>query len=141
MLQMKRITFVLLVLTASMLIGANTAMAEPRDNVYICHHDEDLGTWELINVNGNATEKHFANHDDGMQNSTTSQSGTALDGSCEERLPFCGNCLEAHGGLGCDNAECESAVASIDPFCVDVSWDSICAEEAMYECVGTICDP
>lgn len=141
MLQLKRITFVLLVLMVSMLIGANTAMAEPRDKAYICHHDKDLGTWELIHVNGNSVDQHFANHDDGMQNATTSQSGTTLDGNCEERLPFCGNCLVAHGGVGCDNAECESIVAAMDPFCIEVAWDGICANEAIEYCVGIVCDP
>ncbi|RKZ13117.1 hypothetical protein DRQ53_13795 [bacterium] len=141
MLNMKRMVLMLLALTVIMVMGVNTAMAEPRDNVYICHHDKDLGTWELINVNGNSTEKHMANHDDGMPNATTSMSGTTLDGNCEERLPFCGNCLVGHAGPGCDNAACEATVGSLDPFCVDVEWDSICAEGAMYECVGVVCDP
>ena len=138
MLYTKRIVLMLLVL---MVMGVNVAMAEPRENVDICHFDEEYGYWVHITVNGNSVDKHFANHDDGFPNNTTSQTGTTVDASCEERLPFCGNCLEAHGGLGCDNADCEAIVAALDPFCVNVAWDGICANEAIEFCVGEVCDP
>jgi hypothetical protein len=47
------------------------------------------------------------------------------------------NCCDAHGGLGCDNAECEALVCGIDSFCCSVMWDSVCAGEAagFPECV------
>jgi len=37
-------------------------------------------------------------------------------------------------GAGCDDAECEAIVCGMDPFCCDVCWDSLCAEEAMAFC-------
>ena len=47
------------------------------------------------------------------------------------------NCCDPHGGLGCDNEDCENLVCNIDPFCCSGSWDSICAGEALEfpECV------
>jgi hypothetical protein len=51
----------------------------------------------------------------------------------------CGNCIEAHGGIGCEQAECEAALCAIDGFCCDVAWDSICAGEALDICVPDIC--
>ena len=51
----------------------------------------------------------------------------------------CGNCVEAHGGLGCGNEACEASICSIDPFCCDVAWDGICVAEALDICVPDIC--
>ncbi len=51
----------------------------------------------------------------------------------------CGNCIEAHGGIGCEQAECEAAICAIDPFCCDIAWDGICASEALDICVPGIC--
>ena len=48
----------------------------------------------------------------------------------------CGDCLEANGTPGCENGDCEAAVCALDPFCCDVSWDSVCAGEAEDICVG-----
>jgi hypothetical protein len=49
---------------------------------------------------------------------------------------FCGDCLEANGTPGCENAECEAAICAIDPFCCDVFWDGLCAAEAEEICLG-----
>ena len=51
----------------------------------------------------------------------------------------CDNCIEAHGGLGCEQLECEAAICAIDPFCCDVAWDGICASEALDICIPDIC--
>ena len=40
------------------------------------------------------------------------------------------DCCVAGGGMGCDDIACQEAVCQADPFCCDVSWDSICAGEA-----------
>jgi hypothetical protein len=47
------------------------------------------------------------------------------------------NCCDGHGGQGCDNADCMALVCDLDPFCCSVTWDSICADEALQfpECV------
>jgi hypothetical protein len=51
----------------------------------------------------------------------------------------CGNCVEAHGGVGCKQAECEASVCAIDPFCCNVAWDGDCAGEALDLCVPDLC--
>ena len=133
------------------MFAASSAMAEPRDKVLICHYDDEYDYWKLLNINGNAVASHLAKHDDALPGGTTTQSGTALDAYCEPVVEnFCGNCIdpeEGHGGLGCDNAECEAVVCAADPFCCDVAWDGICVGEALELCVGggicvpgTVCD-
>ncbi len=49
------------------------------------------------------------------------------------------NCCTNWGGLGCDDAACQSAVCAADSFCCAVAWDSICAGEAATLC-GTLCN-
>ncbi|MCA9286532.1 MAG: hypothetical protein KDA22_15010, partial [Phycisphaerales bacterium] len=44
------------------------------------------------------------------------------------------NCCMPNGGIGCDDAACESAVCGIDAFCCKVEWDGICAGEAADLC-------
>jgi hypothetical protein len=51
----------------------------------------------------------------------------------------CGNCVEAHGGIGCENSECEAAICAIDPFCCNVAWDGLCVLEALDICVPDLC--
>ena len=51
----------------------------------------------------------------------------------------CGNCTEAHGEPGCEQAECEATVCALDSFCCDVAWDGICVGEALDLCVPDIC--
>jgi hypothetical protein len=48
------------------------------------------------------------------------------------------NCCKPHGGLGCSDPECEATVCAVDPFCCNVAWDSICAEEAFDLCFCTL---
>lgn len=137
--------FVLAVLVAVFslsMFAASSAMAEKREKILICHYDEEYDYWKLIDINGNAAPAHFANHDDAIPGGVTSQSGISLDNSCEPVLDSCGDCLEANGTPGCTNAECQDAVCAVDPFCCDVAWDSICADEAVDLCVGGgICIP
>ncbi len=51
----------------------------------------------------------------------------------------CGNCVEAHGGIGCEVAACEATICDFDPFCCDVTWDFICALDAAAFCVPDSC--
>jgi subtilisin-like proprotein convertase family protein len=59
--------------------------------------------------------------------------------------PGAGDCCTANGGLGCNDPACCDAVCSVDAFCCQVAWDSICANEAgdlCPNCVGvTPCGP
>ena len=43
------------------------------------------------------------------------------------------DCFLANGTPGCDDAACEASVCSIDPFCCDIAWDGICADEALAD--------
>jgi hypothetical protein len=52
--------------------------------------------------------------------------------------PGAGDCCVADGTPGCDDVDCCALVCSIDPFCCDVAWDGICADEADGFC--GICD-
>lgn len=52
------------------------------------------------------------------------------------------NCCEPHGGTGCDDPACEEQICAQDPFCCDVQWDAICANDASAMCeVCMIVDP
>ena len=72
--------------------------------------------------------------------------GTGPEGN---GCPGTGDCFEANGTPGCDDT-CEGApgppppapcpgccdtVCTLDTFCCDTAWDSICAGEAMTNCV------
>lgn len=42
-----------------------------------------------------------------------------------------GDCFAANATPGCDDTECCEVVCALDPFCCDVQWDGVCAEQAM----------
>ncbi len=44
------------------------------------------------------------------------------------------NCCSPHGGLGCDNQECQDLICAADPFCCDVAWDGLCSGAANAQC-------
>ncbi len=53
--------------------------------------------------------------------------------------PPVSDCCTAHGGPGCDDRPCETAVCAIQPACCD-EWDSLCvslAESLCDLCRGT----
>ena len=39
-----------------------------------------------------------------------------------------------NGGLGCDDATCETTICAADSFCCDTQWDQICADAALIDC-------
>ena len=58
---------------------------------------------------------------------------------CEEVF-FCacpgdGDCCTANFTPGCDDEDCCMLVCDQDPFCCDVSWDQLCADQAIDFCV------
>ena len=55
-------------------------------------------------------------------------SASGCDGSGE------GDCFAPHGGTGCAESSCCSAVCVIQPFCCDVMWDPSCANLANDQC-------
>lgn len=48
--------------------------------------------------------------------------------------PDDGACCDGHGGLGCNDRQCQDCVLEIDSACGDLGWDSNCASEAANEC-------
>ena len=136
---MKRIFFLSSIALFCLLAGMTSAFAEKREKVDICHYNEDGGYWELINVNANAFNMHFANHDDALPGGYTTNTNTPLDEYCDTGLPACGNCLVAHDSPGCEEANCSAAIGAIDPFCVVAIWDFICVAEAQQYCVDVYC--
>jgi hypothetical protein len=44
------------------------------------------------------------------------------------------DCCVPHDTPGCNDPACEALVCAIDPFCCDVEWDVICADEASSIC-------
>jgi hypothetical protein len=53
-------------------------------------------------------------------------------------LPDAGNCYVPNGTPGCDDAACCEEICAIDPFCCDIQWDQICADEALQFCLVPI---
>ena len=45
-----------------------------------------------------------------------------------------GDCCTGSGGEGCDDPECEEIVCDEDGFCCNVTWDTLCAEQAAALC-------
>ncbi len=45
-----------------------------------------------------------------------------------------GSCSEAHGGLGCSDANCCTAVCAINPLCCIIGWDADCVTTAVDTC-------
>jgi hypothetical protein len=48
--------------------------------------------------------------------------------------PDAGNCFVSHSSTFCNDRDCCEAVCAVDPFCCNVSWDGICANEAKQMC-------
>ncbi len=62
-------------------------------------------------------------------------SAAAQAGPC----PASGSCFMQHPTPGCDNAACCEMVCAADPFCCNVQWDTICANEASTACSNDAC--
>jgi len=55
--------------------------------------------------------------------------------TCPQDCGACtGNCCEAHDSVGCDDIVVTKCVCSMDPFCCDVNWDGLCADQAINQC-------
>jgi cysteine-rich repeat protein len=50
--------------------------------------------------------------------------------------PGNGSCTQVHAGRGCEDADCCQTTCSVDPYCCDVEWDSVCATESPGLCSG-----
>jgi hypothetical protein len=61
------------------------------------------------------------------------------NGGCNSPVQTGSSCCFPQGGPGCDDPTCEATVCGLDPFCCNVAWDGICADEAADFC-GTLCD-
>ncbi len=55
--------------------------------------------------------------------------------TCPKDCGQCGgDCCNAHDGVGCEDPVVTKCVCAMDPFCCDVNWDGICANEAKDQC-------
>jgi hypothetical protein len=52
-----------------------------------------------------------------------------------------GPCNEAHGGLGCQDANCCALVCAFNPGCCDIGWDPSCVITAIEQCGFYYCPP
>ncbi len=55
--------------------------------------------------------------------------------------PNAGDCCAANGTPGCDDLPCERLVCANDPFCCDIEWDQLCADQAAMLAVCGCLDP
>jgi len=44
------------------------------------------------------------------------------------------SCCAGGDGIGCNDADCETIVCGVDPFCCDTEWDEMCDGEAVSLC-------
>lgn len=44
------------------------------------------------------------------------------------------DCCVPNGTPGCDTPGCEASICSLDPFCCNIQWDQICANQAVKIC-------
>jgi hypothetical protein len=51
------------------------------------------------------------------------------------------SCCTPHGGLGCDDGACETAVCAALPTCCVIAWDQVCADLAVDVCDPLCADP
>ncbi|MFZ9915736.1 MAG: trypsin-like peptidase domain-containing protein, partial [Phycisphaerales bacterium] len=69
---------------------------------------------------------------------TTAGSATAAAGTLEVACsPVCGtgpSCTLEHASPGCNDAACCASVCTIDPFCCESNWDSVCVSRAVSSC-------
>jgi hypothetical protein len=63
--------------------------------------------------------------------------GNCLQGGLDDGIS---DCCEPHGGMGCDEDECEDVVCQADPECCDVSWDDDCAALGSSLCCAYLCE-
>ena len=57
-----------------------------------------------------------------------------LNAASEGCVGATGGCGVAHGGLGCNDPVCCSAVCSANPLCCELAWDSTCVQTAVAVC-------
>ncbi len=133
-----------------------TATANGSPNTYFIGINDltTEGTW--VWVNGEAV--NYTNWAAGEPNNSGNEDvGTVLDATgvwndvktsttrfavAEVEVYFCGDpdagsCTAAHSSPNCADADCCNLVCSIDPFCCNNQWDSLCAGEGAW-CSPTV---
>ncbi len=51
--------------------------------------------------------------------------------------PGSGDCSTDTGTRGCDDVGCCNTTCTVDPYCCDVEWDQLCADESAGLCTGS----
>lgn len=44
------------------------------------------------------------------------------------------NCCASKPGTGCDDPDCQTLICNVDPYCCNVQWDALCAQQANTFC-------
>ena len=69
--------------------------------------------------------------------STTSEQQSTTFSTTSQPSDICeSNCFAASGVAGCSDATCQAIVGAADSFCLNFSWDGICAAAACSLCPG-----
>ena len=84
------------IISIALLAITPPVFASPLEKAEICHFDLDYGVWTLIIVSGNAVNKHFTNHDDGLPGSETLGTATLLDGECAPNAKLTCPCWDTY---------------------------------------------
>jgi hypothetical protein len=104
---------------------------------------DDLGA--LLRAWGRCTERGdpcpFDFNDDGaVDGADLGNLLLVFSATCDAGFEACdrsaGDCCVAHAGIGCEDPACCEIVCGLDPFCCEVQWDSLCADEANIHCIG-----
>ncbi len=95
------------------------------------------GVPDECQVSGNDCNENGIPDDCELEGNDCNENGIPdeCDLNCEGALAASrdsGNCCVDHcdDGGGCEDAVCEASVCGNDPFCCDVCWDGLCADEA-----------
>ncbi|MEM7229751.1 MAG: hypothetical protein AAF432_13150 [Planctomycetota bacterium] len=67
---------------------------------------------------------------------------SCADGSASCLQPECpgqGSCFSFSPDVGCDDADCCNLICTLDPFCCDELWDTVCVGEAERFCLSQPC--
>jgi hypothetical protein len=89
------------------------------------------GVWYRVTGHGHTMTASTCNH---------ANFDTKISVFCGACLPGDGNdCCFANYTPKCEDPECASLICAIDPYCCNVTWEGICAIEALDLC--SICQP
>jgi subtilisin-like proprotein convertase family protein len=97
----------------------------PEEALAAFYGESSAGVWTL------------AVHDDASGDTGVLEGWVLSVGFETCSCPGQGDCFEANGTAGCDDAGCCLSVCAVDPSCCETAWDAACAALACEECATT----